>query len=1012
MRVTNNELILKRLAQIPGYFERENPFTLENNTIIKTPNKIIFAIGNNGYVLSSFSRIDINNSINWVSGEQERASSDYRNGTDFYIYAERLDLVSFSYKLSADGSLDKRTYTKIARFHCASVKSAVERNISKGDILEETLKDKKDDLDYVNGKNREAHEGGNIREEMCADVFLGGEVVCFTNRNRVSPADCSMLGKNKVIGFAMTPQSPGKKIDIQTSGDIVSNKKLIPGERYFLGNKGSAVLRSELPENRFYEIEVGIARNATTLSITLETEKESKSFIFDEKKNGIIIPLFGDITKEKSKLVSDALREFKELPSIVVFDKETISREERNYLKDLLYTGAKLGIKISSQNNQKGVSAISKEIKNFRNLNLPIEVLFIEDAILEEKFLGYLKEIRSSALSMEISTVILSSKNKVEDSILRTKPSDIIMREFTATPTLDFPDIETTPNGDFRTNALAIKSASRVNPTLMEKLLKYYGWIYIHDSYSFDTISPYINDIARMIGYKTYASPSLHHSLIGSHFIHNESGLSKEVFGVLQDGSEPIKKSEFKQLYSMIGDFYNSINEDYGFISVNDWCLIRGYKEGDYFYGSPPPYYFENSANPTINVETLDFNNSIIVSKKHGIRVNNMRARFKGKSLPSGYKGQVFKIKIVDENTLEITEKAFTLLSEGENLSIVFEGGIGYTKAKQTFIDGESQKINRFESEWITLNGSLSNFSYIAHHFMGEKLENLIIDVIFKKGNKTYKIEGSDYKESGAPTYSSSGYYLSSVDLNRFSINFLESISLPSGEVIMDFETSGEFKFIVYKPEIFKTFTKNAIFDIHVNSNEDVEVIIPSPESFNNVLRYTKVGKGSGKVNFRIKKEFVEKKIGKDVGNFYVIDDSESYTLNSEGSFIEFIPFGEYGSRIFRIGKYSDYITLKDSKGDVIRRNVTIKKKEGGFASAMFELDIANKANSEYFVGLPIKSANNKFIVQLTKTSLSGKAEEVAVIDKKEDRFTLLSSNYGNKPRSTFDVRIDNIILK
>ena len=1014
MIVTNSDLFLKKIAQIPGYYERENSFTLETPTKIKTPSKIIFSIGNNGYVGNSIKKIDLNEKLNWVSGEENRADADYRNGIDFYIYAERIDLVNFSYKFSSQADLDKRTYTKIARFYCSSTKEAND-TVKKGDIVAETLRDKKDDVEYVKGKNSRTPDSRGLREEIALEPFNGGEVVSFTSRNRATQGDCSTPGLNKIIGFALNAQSPGKSIEIQTSGDIVLQKKLVPGETYFLGKKGEVCLRSELPDNRYYDIEVGVARNETTLSIAINEKKKEKSFIYSEKKNGLIIPLFGDITKEKTQICINSLREFKEIPAIVVIDKEKTSEEEKRNLKSIVNTGAKIAVKLSSQKNQKGISALRKEVHDFKNSNkIFIDALFIDEIVIKKETLGYIKQIRDIATLFEINSLILSTQEKISEEIQNNKPADIIIRDFTSTLNIYFPLEEFETFSDFRSNGVMIKGVNYFNYSVIEDLLKSYGWVYVNDNLTYSSISSFIPEIAKMVGNKTYSSPSLHHSLVGSHFIHTENSLSKEVFGVIQDGTHPVKKSDYKQLYSIVGDLYNSINEEHGYLSVGDWCLQRGYNSQEYFYASPPPYFFEGSANPTVDVEELVFNSGVVKAKNHNVVVRGKKARIRAKEYPAGYNFKSFTVNPIDANSLQLVAddgENLTFLSSGKEVQIVFEGGIGYTKAKQTFIDSNTQKMNKFESSWITLNSSLSNYSYVAHHFMGEQLENLIVDVVFKKDGKTYKIDGSDYKESGAPTYASSGYYLSSLDVNRFSINFLDSISLPNGIVIMDSETSGEFKFTVYKPEIIKTYTKSATFDVHVNSTESVEVVLPSPELFNNVLRYTKAGKGSGKVVFKIKKEFIEKPIGKEVSGFYVVDSTDGYSLNSEGSFIEFVPVGEYGSRTYRIGKYSDYVTFKDTTSDVIRRNITVKKKEGGYASAMFALDIALKPAGKYQVKLPIKSSNKNYLVHVTPAYISNVAENIAVINKQEETFELFVTNNGANTRALFEVRIDNIVI-
>ena len=107
------------IASLPACYERSTMWSAAKN-IITVPDYITVNIGNNGYVKTGASTIDVNTASNWDNSTY--ATSANRAGKDFYIYACQASGTVPKFVLSANSTVPTG-YTatnsrKIGGFHC------------------------------------------------------------------------------------------------------------------------------------------------------------------------------------------------------------------------------------------------------------------------------------------------------------------------------------------------------------------------------------------------------------------------------------------------------------------------------------------------------------------------------------------------------------------------------------------------------------------------------------------------------------------------------------------------------------------------------------------------------------------------------------------------------------------------------------------------------------------------------------------------------------------------------
>lgn len=107
------------IASLPACYERSTMWSAAKNTIT-VPDYITVNIGNNGYVKTGASTIDVNTASNWDNSTY--ATSANRAGKDFYIYACQGSSTVPKFVLSANSTVPSG-YTatnsrKIGGFHC------------------------------------------------------------------------------------------------------------------------------------------------------------------------------------------------------------------------------------------------------------------------------------------------------------------------------------------------------------------------------------------------------------------------------------------------------------------------------------------------------------------------------------------------------------------------------------------------------------------------------------------------------------------------------------------------------------------------------------------------------------------------------------------------------------------------------------------------------------------------------------------------------------------------------
>lgn len=107
------------IASLPACYERSTMWSAAKN-VITVPNYITINIGNNGYVKTGTSTIDVNTTSNWDNSTY--ATSTSRSGKDFYIYACQASGTVPKFVLSANSTVPSG-YTatnsrKIGGFHC------------------------------------------------------------------------------------------------------------------------------------------------------------------------------------------------------------------------------------------------------------------------------------------------------------------------------------------------------------------------------------------------------------------------------------------------------------------------------------------------------------------------------------------------------------------------------------------------------------------------------------------------------------------------------------------------------------------------------------------------------------------------------------------------------------------------------------------------------------------------------------------------------------------------------
>lgn len=107
------------IASLPACYERSTMWSAAKN-VITVPDYITVNIGNNGYVKTGASTIDVNTASNW--DDSTYATSANRAGKDFYIYACQASGTVPKFVLSANSTVPTG-YTatnsrKIGGFHC------------------------------------------------------------------------------------------------------------------------------------------------------------------------------------------------------------------------------------------------------------------------------------------------------------------------------------------------------------------------------------------------------------------------------------------------------------------------------------------------------------------------------------------------------------------------------------------------------------------------------------------------------------------------------------------------------------------------------------------------------------------------------------------------------------------------------------------------------------------------------------------------------------------------------
>ena len=107
------------IASLPACYERSTMWSAAKN-VITVPDYITVNIGNNGYVKTGASTIDVNTASNWDNSTY--ATSANRAGKDFYIYACQASGTVPKFVLSANSTVPTG-YTatnsrKIGGFHC------------------------------------------------------------------------------------------------------------------------------------------------------------------------------------------------------------------------------------------------------------------------------------------------------------------------------------------------------------------------------------------------------------------------------------------------------------------------------------------------------------------------------------------------------------------------------------------------------------------------------------------------------------------------------------------------------------------------------------------------------------------------------------------------------------------------------------------------------------------------------------------------------------------------------
>lgn len=107
------------IASLPACYERSTMWSAAKN-VITVPDYITVNIGNNGYVKTGASTIDVNTASNW--DDSTYATSANRAGKDFYIYACQASGTAPKFVLSANSTVPSG-YTatnsrKIGGFHC------------------------------------------------------------------------------------------------------------------------------------------------------------------------------------------------------------------------------------------------------------------------------------------------------------------------------------------------------------------------------------------------------------------------------------------------------------------------------------------------------------------------------------------------------------------------------------------------------------------------------------------------------------------------------------------------------------------------------------------------------------------------------------------------------------------------------------------------------------------------------------------------------------------------------
>lgn len=111
----------------------------------------------------------------------------------------------------------------------------------------------------------------NLDDSYIAEVTIATrDAVYISSADNVSPASASAPASAQALGFAIAGAAPAASVNVRKSGRMTGFSSLTPGSRYYLGTTAGSVTATTPTGTGNTIVQVGYAKNATTLDIQFE----------------------------------------------------------------------------------------------------------------------------------------------------------------------------------------------------------------------------------------------------------------------------------------------------------------------------------------------------------------------------------------------------------------------------------------------------------------------------------------------------------------------------------------------------------------------------------------------------------------------------------------------------------------------------------------------------------------------------------------------------------------------